>query len=72
MDIAAKFGAASAPILAFFLWREVTRNDRLEAENRTLGGKVENMAERNLTAMLEVKHAMQTFGAVVGATKPPL
>ena len=69
MDIAGKFGAAAAPLLAFFLWRETVRNDRAEAENEKLQDKVENLAERSLTAMLETKHTMETFATLIAAGK---
>lgn len=69
MDIAGKFGAASAPLLAFFLWRETVRGDRVEAEKRELNEKVENLAERSLTAMLETKHTMETFATLIAAGK---
>ena len=69
LDIAGKFGAASAPLLAFFLWRETVRNDRAEQDNRELSKKVENLAERSLTAMLETKHTMETFATLIAAGK---
>lgn len=69
MDIASKFGAASAPILAVFLWREMQRNASVETEKRELNAKVENLAERSLTAMLETKHTMETFATLIAAGK---
>lgn len=69
LDIASKFGAAAAPLLAFFLYRETVRNDRLDDENAKLNEKVENLAERSLTAMLETKHTMETFATLIAAGK---
>ena len=69
LEYASKFGAAAAPLLAFFLWRETVRNERVEAENQKLNEKVENLAERSLTSMLEVKHTMETFATLIAAGK---
>lgn len=69
LEIASKFGAASAPLLAFFLWRETVRNERVEREKQDLNEKVENLAERSLTAMLETKHTMETFATLIAAGK---
>jgi hypothetical protein len=69
IDYAAKFGAAAAPVLGFFLWREIMRNDRLETTNTALHGEVKTLAEKSLTAMLETKHTMETFGSIIAAKK---
>jgi hypothetical protein len=69
IDLAGKGGAAVAPLLAFFLWRETLRCERLEASNKELNEKVEQLAERSLTAMLETKHTVATFGAIISANK---
>ncbi len=69
IDYAAKFGAAAAPVLAFFLWREITRNDRLETTNGELHNEVKTLAEKSLTAMLETKHTMETFSSIIAAKK---
>lgn len=69
IDYAAKFGAAASPVLAFFLWREIIKSDKLDTRNHELHGKVEALAERSLTAMIETKHTVETLASIIAAKK---
>lgn len=69
IEYASKFGAAAAPVLGFFLWREINRNDKLDKRNGELHGEVRELAKSSLTAMLETKHTMETLSSIIAATK---
>lgn len=63
LDLVKSGGASLAPVFAFMWWLE--RTDKLKAESKS-----DQLAERSLTAMLEVKALMQTIVDIFNRRAP--
>lgn len=70
LDIANKFGAPAAPILAIWLGVELLRSKKLNQDKDDLTKELAQLSRDQYTSNLELKHAVQVISAITTGGKP--